>query len=134
MPAVHQNIVQLQLGTPITNEFYINSTKGSVYGTEKGFWQTGPFSYPAKTEVENLYLCGSSIMSHGVAGASYSGVKTAAKILGCTEDNLLKKDEKQEVRIYDAEDSSQWPEWIQTKIADKKRRYEMKTNNHPAFK
>lgn len=30
-------------------------------------------------------------MSHGVAGASYSGVKTAAEILGCTEEDLLKK-------------------------------------------
>ena len=119
----------MQIGTPITNEHYINSTKGNVYGTEKGFWQTGPFSYTAKTEIENLYLCGSSIMSHGVAGASYSGVKTAAEILGCTEDDLLKKEEGQEVRIYDAEDSSQWPEWIHKRMADKKKRTENKMSN-----
>ena len=129
LPAVHKNIVQMQIGTPITNEHYINSTKGNVYGTEKGFWQTGPFSYTAKTEIENLYLCGSSIMSHGVAGASYSGVKTAAEILGCTEDDLLKKEEGQEVRIYDAEDSSQWPDWIHKKMADKKKRTENKMSN-----
>ena len=129
LPAVHKNIVHLELGTPITNEYYINSTKGNVYGTEKGFWQTGPFSFTAKTEIENLYMCGSSIMSHGVAGASYSGVKTAAEILGCTEDDLLKKDESQQLRIYDAEDNSQWPDWIHKRMADKKKRYKNKADS-----
>lgn len=126
LPAVHKNIVHLEVGTPITNEYYINTTKGNVYGTEKGFMQTGPFSYKAKTEIENLYMCGASIMSHGVAGASYSGVKTAAEILGCREEDLIQEDESQGLRIYDAEDSSQWPEWIHKRIADKKKRQESK--------
>ena len=126
LPAIHDNITNLELGTPITNEYYINSTKGNVYGTEKGFMQTGPFSYRAKTEIENLYMCGASIMSHGVAGSSYSGVKTAAEVLGCREEDLIKRDEQQHVRVYDAEDSSQWPEWLQQRVADKKRRSQMK--------
>ena len=126
LPAVHENIVKMEIGTPITNEHYINSTRGNVYGTEKGFWQTGPFSFTNKSEIENLFMCGSSIMSHGVAGASYSGVKTAATILGCREEDILKKDETQELRIYDAEDSSQWPEWIFQRLADKKKRTENK--------
>jgi phytoene dehydrogenase-like protein len=129
LPAVHKNIVQIELGTPVTNEHYIHSTKGNVYGTEKGFMQTGPFSYKAKTEIENLYMCGASIMSHGVAGASYSGVKTAAEILGCREEDLIKKDETQQLRIYDAEDNSQWPQWIHQRIADKKKRSESKMSN-----
>ena len=116
----------MELGTPMTNEYYINSTKGNVYGTEKGFFQTGPFSYTAKTEIENLYMCGASIMSHGVAGASYSGVKTAAEILNCTEEDLLKPDESQELRIYDAEDNTHWPEWLHQRMADKKKRSENK--------
>lgn len=69
-------------------------------------------------------MCSSSIMSHGVARASYSGVKTAARILGCTEADLLKTDCTQHVRVYDAEDDSQWPEWINQKIAGKKQRLE----------
>jgi all-trans-retinol 13,14-reductase len=129
LPAVHKNIVHLEVGTPITNEYYINSTKGNVYGTEKGFMQTGPFSYKAKTEIENLYMCGASIMSHGVAGASYSGVKTAAEILRCREEDLIQKDESQVLRIYDAEDSSQWPDWIHTRMADKKKRSQNKVSN-----
>ena len=129
LPAVHKNIIHLEVGTPITNEYYINTTKGNVYGTEKGFMQTGPFSYKAKTEIENLYMCGASIMSHGVAGASYSGVKTAAEILGCREEDLIQKDESQALRIYDAEDSSQWPDWIHQRMADKKKRRESKMSN-----
>jgi len=130
LPAVHKNIVHLEVGTPITNEFYINSTKGNVYGTEKGFMQTGPFSYKAKTEIENLYMCGASIMSHGVAGSSYSGVKTAAEILGCREEELIQNDESQQLRIYDAEDNSQWPDWIHQRMADKKKRLKGKMSSN----
>ncbi len=122
VPGISSNIIQMELGTPMTNEYYINATRGNVYGTEKGFFQTGPFSYTAKTEIENLYMCGASIMSHGVAGASYSGVKTAALVLNCKEEDLIKPDPSQEVRIYDAEDCSQWPEWLHQKVADKKKR------------
>jgi all-trans-retinol 13,14-reductase len=129
LPAVHENIIHIEVGTPITNEHYINATKGNVYGTEKGFMQTGPFSYKAKTEIENLYMCGASIMSHGVAGASYSGVKTAAEILGCREEDLIQKDETQQLRVYDAEDRSQWPQWIHQRMADKKKRQESKMSS-----
>ncbi len=125
VPGISNNIVQIQLGTPLTNEHYIKSTKGNVYGTEKGFYQTGPFSFTAKTEIENLYMCGASIMAHGVAGAAYSGIKTAALILNCKEYDLIKQDETQHVRIYDAEDNTHWPEWLHQKMADKKRRAEL---------
>ena len=124
IPGIRDHIVQLDLGTPLTNEYYINSTRGNVYGTEKGFFQTGPFSYTAQTEIKNLYMCGASIMSHGVAGSGYSGVKTAAKVLNCKEEDLIKPDGSQTVRIYDAEDDTHWPEWLHQKMADKKRRAE----------
>ena len=115
----------MEMGTPTTNEFYINGTNGNVYGTEKGFMQTGPFSFAAKTEIDNLYMCGASIMAHGVAGSGYSGVKTAAMILNCREEDLIKDDQTQKLRVYEAEDSSQWPEWLQQKIAVKQRRLKL---------
>ena len=122
VPGIRDHIVQMELGTPMTNEFYIQSTKGSVYGTEKNFWQTGPFSYKNKSEIENLYLCGASVLAHGVTGASYSGVQTAATILNCKMDDLLHPEPNQNIRIYDAEDSSHWPEWIHTKRNSRKER------------
>ena len=63
LPNVREHIVHKELGTPITNEYYINTTKGSVYGTEKKFSQIGPFAYRAKSEIKNLYLCGASSQS-----------------------------------------------------------------------
>jgi len=125
LPGVRGKIVQMELGTPVTNEFYVNTTRGNVYGTEKSFMQTGPFSFNKKSEIENLYLCGASILSHGVAGASSSGVTTAAAILNCKSDDLIKPIEgkEQDIRIYDAEDNSQWPDWLHQKREDKKRRF-----------
>ncbi|HNU87460.1 MAG TPA: NAD(P)/FAD-dependent oxidoreductase [Ferruginibacter sp.] len=126
LPQINPHIVRLELGTPFTNEHYINATRGNVYGTEKGFWQTGPFSFTTKTEIENLFLCGASTMSHGVSGSSYSGVKAAAEILGCTEADLLQKDPAQHLQVYEAEDSAAWPEWLRKKLADKQKRSENK--------
>ena len=122
IPGIRECIVHLEMGTPMTNEYYIKSTKGNVYGTEKGFFQTGPFSYSAKTEIDNLLLCGASIISHGVSGSSYSGVRAAAIVLNCTEDELIKPDGSQDIRIYDAEDSSGWPAWLHQKMNEKQRR------------
>jgi phytoene dehydrogenase-like protein len=129
LPGLGESIVHKELGTPITNKYYLNTTNGCVYGTEKTFGQIGPFSYRAKTEIENLYLCGASIQSHGVAGASYSGVQTAAIILNCSQDELLLKDPLQTVRIYEAEDPTAYPTDIQRKIERKNSyRQKMKTS------
>jgi hypothetical protein len=123
IPGAKQHVVQAELGTPKTNEFYINSTKGNVYGTEKTLNQVGPFSYKNKSEIENLYLCGASTLSHGVGGASHSGIAAAAVILNCKPEDLLIEDANQKIRIYDAEDASTWPEWVNVKRSDKRRTF-----------
>lgn len=122
IPGIRDHIINLELGSPTTNEYYINATKGNVYGTEKGFFQTGPFSFTAQTEIENLYMCGASIMAHGVAGSSYSGVKTAALVLKCKEEDLIKPDASQHLQVYDADDTTCWPEWLHQKVSEKQRR------------
>jgi len=123
IPGAKQNIVQAELGTPKTNEFYINSTKGNVYGTEKTLNQVGPFSYKNKSEIENLFLCGASTLSHGVSGATQSGIIAAAAILNCKPEDLLTEDANQKLRVYAAEDASTWPEWVHVKRADKIRTF-----------
>jgi len=128
LPGVKNHIVHKNLGTPMTNEYYINSTKGNVYGTEKSLRYIGPFAYKAKSEIENLYMCGASIVSHGVAGAGYSGVQTAAAILGCRQDDLIKPDDSQHLKIYDAENSTNYPEWMLKKIEVRKNRQALKDN------
>jgi len=123
MPGARENIVTAELGTPMTNQFYINSTRGNVYGTEKTLKGVGPFAFKAITEIQNLFLCGASTLSHGVGGATHSGVETASKILGVTTADLLDDDENQVLRIYDAEEPSTWPDWVHQKRNDKKRRF-----------
>lgn len=116
IPNISNHIVQKELGTPLTNKYYINSTRGSVYGTEKSLKHIGPFAYKSKSEIENLYMCGASIVSHGVAGASYSGVQTAATILGCRQDDLIKPTADQNLQIFEAENDTDYPEWMLKKI------------------
>ncbi|PCI96449.1 MAG: phytoene dehydrogenase [Flavobacteriales bacterium] len=127
-PGICGKIVNKELGTPFTNEHYINSTNGCVYGTDKVLKQIGPFSYKAKSEIKNLYLCGASILSHGVAGASYSGVQTAAGILGKTQNDLISSVEGQKVRIYESEDDTDYPDWMKKKIEVKKSRVDSNVN------
>jgi phytoene dehydrogenase-like protein len=122
IPGIRDHIVHRDLGTPITNEYYINTTDGNVYGTEKSLKHIGPFAFKAKSEIENLYLCGASILSHGVAGASHSGVDTAAQILGCHSDELKRPRENQQLRIYEAEDESGHPDWMLQKMQVKRTR------------
>jgi phytoene dehydrogenase-like protein len=123
IPNLRNHIVQVELGTPKTNQFYINSTNGNVYGTHKTLNQVGPFSYKNKTEIENLFLCGASTLSHGVTGATYSGLATAAQILNCTSDDLLIHDEAQKIKIFDAEDSATWSDFVHMKREDKIRNF-----------
>ena len=130
LPGIRDHIVHKELGTPMTNKHYLNATNGSVYGTEKSFGQIGPFAFRAKSEIENLYMCGASIQSHGVAGASYSGVQTAAVILNCKQHDLIKPDLLQNIRIFEAEDDSAYTPDIKQKINLRKARlitYEKKS-------
>ena len=122
VPGIRGHVVRQELGTPLTNEFYVQATRGSAYGTEKNFWQTGPFAFRNQSEIENLYLCGASILSHGVAGASYSGVQTAAKILNSSMDEQLVPQPGQAVRVYEAEDPATWPAWVHQKRQERQRR------------
>ncbi len=122
IPEIRNHIVHHELGTPITNQHYVNTTDGSVYGTEKSIKHIGPFSFKAKSEIENLYLCGASIAAHGIAGASYSGVQTAGEILGMRQDELIQGDPLQNVQIFDAEDDSHYPDWMLKKIEIRKAR------------
>lgn len=103
IPGIGKSIVMKELGTPLTNEFYVNSTEGNVYGTEKSSRQIGLNGFKPETEIENLYLCGASISGHGICGASYSGVQTAAKILKCTILDLIQPVPGQKITIVNAE-------------------------------
>jgi phytoene desaturase len=115
IPGLSKHIVYYSLGTPLTNEHYLNATRGNLYGTDKRPSQMGPFGFQARTEFEGLYLCGASTMSHGVAGVTASGIQAAKAVLSCrTSDILVQKGPG--ALFLQAEDTSSWPEHLKKKI------------------
>jgi len=91
VPGITKAVVFKDLGTPLTNAHYINSFNGNIYGIDKIKKQLGPFGFNTKTEIKNLYLCGASTLSHGVAGVIGTGLRAAATILNCKTKDLLKQ-------------------------------------------
>ncbi len=101
IPGISGHVIFSELGTPLTNDHFVASTRGACYGTEKTLGQIGPFSFKQFSEIEGLCLCGASTLGHGVAGATTSGLFLASAILGCRPSELLNA-AGQELRIYPA--------------------------------
>lgn len=81
IPGLRSHVRFLEVGTPLTNDHYCETYRGAIYGAAKTPWQVGPFSFPTRGPVEGLSFCGASTLSHGVAGASLSGLQAAAQVL-----------------------------------------------------
>lgn len=123
IPGLNKHITFWDLGTPLTNQHYINATIGNLYGTAKSIKQLGPFGFGTSTEFEGLLLCGASTDSHGVAGVTATGLAAARKILNCSNADLLTQNGP-ELRIYPSEEPTQWPQDLQDKIASGKQKEE----------
>jgi phytoene dehydrogenase-like protein len=89
VPGLFEQVAFRAVGTPITNHWYVNATRGALYGTEKRLAQLGPLGFGPSTPVRNLWMCGASALGHGVAGATMSGLATAAALLGTSPRRLL---------------------------------------------
>jgi len=124
VPGVRDAIAFQELGTPLTNDFYVAASEGSIYGIEKTLDQLGPGAFPLQTEVTDLHMCGASTLSHGVVGATRSGIAVAKGILGVRQRELYRYGEGQRLRCYSAEDPSAWPEEIQRAAARARERGE----------
>jgi len=115
VPGISQHVVFWSLATPLTNEHYINATRGNLYGIEKSRKQVGPWAFPVQSEIEGLLMCGASTESHGVAGVTGSGLTAARTILQCRTSELLTQ-HGPELRIYPSEDITQWPAELRERI------------------
>ncbi|MEZ4310397.1 MAG: NAD(P)/FAD-dependent oxidoreductase [Polyangiaceae bacterium] len=108
IPGISRAIVLREVGTPLTNEFYCESPFGNTYGTAKTPFQLGPFSYRTEGELGGLHLCGASTLSHGVAGASISGLMAAQRILGLSSREELLGPADGSLRVYPSEHPEEW--------------------------
>lgn len=116
IPGVEERVVFRELGTPLTNRHFVEASFGNLYGTEKSRFQIGPWSYPIRTEIEGLLLCGASTISHGVLGATLSGLIAAARALGCRTRDLLRGGGSA-IRTYPSDRPEEWPEELRGKLA-----------------
>ncbi len=114
-PGLSKHIVFSSLGTPLTNEHYLNATRGNLYGIAKSPSQVGPWAFSPRTEFDGLYLCGASTLSHGVAGVTASGIDAAKAVLNCRTGDLLTQHGASPT-FLPSEDVSQWPEYLRKKM------------------
>ena len=115
IPGLSKHIVYYSLGTPLTNEHYLNATRGNLYGIDKRPTQVGPFGFSSQTEFDGLYVCGASTLSHGVAGVTQSGIDAAKAVLKCRSRDILTQNGSSPLFLQ-SEDTSQWPEYLKRKI------------------
>lgn len=72
------------VGTPLSNKYYIASPKGEIYGldhTLSRFDLGVSARLRASTPVPGLYLTGQDVSTCGFAGALYAGLLTASTVL-----------------------------------------------------
>ena len=109
VPGISQHVVFWSLSTPLTNEFYVYATRGSLYGTNKTPDQVGPGGFNITTPFEGLLMCGASTLSHGISGVTATGLAAARKVLGVRTRDLLVQNGPP-LQVYPSDDMSQWPE------------------------
>lgn len=109
VPGLAQRVVFADLGTPLTNQHYVEATAGNLYGTEKTLKQLGPWAFQPRSAFPGLYLAGASTMSgHGIMGATLSGLDAARAVLGVSNEEILCQRGPSLV-TFSAEDASTWP-------------------------
>ncbi len=108
IPGISKAIVLRSVATPLTNGFYCEAPFGACYGTAKSPLQVGAFSFKTRSEIDGLHLCGASTLSHGVAGASISGLMAAQQILGIKSRDELLGPPDGSLRVFPAEHPEEW--------------------------
>ena len=103
IPNIRQHLRLCELGTPLTNDFYVASHKGNLYGQAKLLSQIGPGASPIRTEIAGLFHCGQSTSAHGVVGSLATGVSAASEISGKSYDELLEFSDGAKVVCHSAE-------------------------------
>lgn len=115
VPGIRAHVIFADLGTPLTNRYYLEATRGNLYGIDKLPFQVGPFGFPVRTPIDGLYMVGASTESHGVAGVTWSGLDAAGAILGCARRELL-AERGPELLVVPSERPDLWPDRLRARM------------------
>ena len=83
-PQLEDKVEYMEVGTPLSNQFYIAAPKGEIYGCDHNrerFSATTLASLRPDTPVSGLYLTGQDISTCGFTGAMQGGLMTSMVIL-----------------------------------------------------
>jgi len=84
-PQLDGRVEYFEVGTPLTNKYYIGSSTGEIYGLDHGRERFAPNAHielRAETDIDGLFLTGQDICTCGFAGACFGGVFCASAVLG----------------------------------------------------
>lgn len=84
-PQLKDKVEYFEVGTPITNNYYLRANKGEMYGADhdlKRFTAEGAVELRPDTDIPGLFLTGQDIFNCGIAGASFGGLLCASTVLG----------------------------------------------------
>ncbi|KAH9162819.1 hypothetical protein LEN26_000783 [Aphanomyces euteiches] len=80
-PMISRNSIEVvELGTAITNDFYLGTHRGAVYGLGHTPARYASNVVNPHTPISNLFLSGQDVLSCGITGAAYSGLMTGAVV------------------------------------------------------
>ena len=83
-PSLEDKLEYMEVGTPLSNRYYLNTTRGEVYGLDHNVTRFDPdvgLELRPQTPVEGLYLTGQDVYCCGYGGAMIGGVLCVSAIL-----------------------------------------------------
>jgi len=83
-PQLEDKVEYFEVGTPLSNQFYIASPKGEIYGCDHNKERFSPITTAMlrpNTPVPGLYLTGQDVCTCGLSGAMNGGLMTSTIIL-----------------------------------------------------
>ncbi|XP_078690804.1 all-trans-retinol 13,14-reductase-like [Branchiostoma floridae x Branchiostoma belcheri] len=83
-PQIKDRVEYFEMGTPITNKYYIAAPRGEIYGIDHNmarFSADTVTQLHPETPVPNLYLTGQDIFCCGLAGALFGSILSANSVL-----------------------------------------------------
>lgn len=87
-PDLRDKVLETNIGTPLSTQFYLNAVDGESYGLDMNNYRlTKTDALRPKTTVNNLYITGQDICTLGITGAMMGGVLTASSV--AKYDNIM---------------------------------------------
>jgi all-trans-retinol 13,14-reductase len=84
-PQLADQVEHFEVGSPVTNNYYIASTRGETYGLDHSVRRFGDpdvlMKLRPETEIPGLMLTGQDVLSCGFTAAMFGGMLCASSIL-----------------------------------------------------